>query len=80
MLEREMELSKLHSTIASLNQEQEALRERINTQELSPDDVKRMLSERDQLQQAQEQASEARQVTRACPPSPTPTPIQKYLP
>ena len=37
---RETELSKLQGTIASLNQELEALRERINTQELSPDDVK----------------------------------------
>ena len=37
---RETELSKLQGSIASLNQELEALRERINTQELSPDDVK----------------------------------------
>ena len=37
---REMELSKLQGSVASLNQELEALRDRINTQELSPDDVK----------------------------------------
>ena len=37
---RETELSKLQGSIAALNQELEALRERINTQELSPDDVK----------------------------------------
>ena len=36
----ETELSNLQVTIDSLNQELEALRERINTQELSPDDVK----------------------------------------
>ena len=35
-----MELSKLQGSVASLNQELEALRDRINTQELSPDDVK----------------------------------------
>ena len=46
MLGREMELTKLHSTIASLNQELEALRERINTQELSPDDVKVCMCQR----------------------------------
>lgn len=58
---REGELSKLQASISTLNHELDALRDRINTQELSPEDVKRMVGERDQLQASQEQASEARQ-------------------
>ena len=39
---REAELAQLDSSIGHINEELEALRTRINTQELSPDDVKRM--------------------------------------
>lgn len=59
---KEQELQKLMSSIKSVNHEIDALRERVDSQELSPEDVKRMMAERDQLQQAQGQASENRQV------------------
>lgn len=59
---KEQELQKLLSSIKSVNHEIDALRERVDSQELSPEDVKRMMAERDQLQQAQGQASENRQV------------------
>jgi kinetochore protein NDC80 len=59
---KEQELQKLLSSIKSVNHEIDALRERVDSQELSPEDVKRMIAERDQLQQAQGQASENRQV------------------
>jgi kinetochore protein NDC80 len=59
---KEQELQKLLSSIKSVNHEIYALRERVDSQELSPEDVKRMMAERDQLQQAQGQASENRQV------------------
>lgn len=59
---KEQELQKLLSSIKSVSHEIDALRERVDSQELSPEDVKRMMAERDQLQQAQGQASENRQV------------------
>lgn len=59
---KEQELQKLVASINSINQEIGSLRDRVETQELSPEDVKRMMAERDQLQQAQGQASENRQI------------------
>lgn len=59
---KEQDSLKLQISINSASQDIEALRERVNSQELSPDDVKRMMAERDQLQQAQGQASENRQL------------------
>ena len=59
---KEQELQNLLVSIKGVNIEIAGLRERVNNQELSPEDVKRMVAERDQLQQAQGQASENRQV------------------
>ena len=59
---KEQDLQKLLASIKSVTHEIDTLKERVNSQELSPEDVKRMMSERDQLQQAQGQASENRQV------------------
>ena len=59
---KEQELQKLLVSIKNVNYEIETLRERVDSQELSPEDVKRMMAERDQLQQAQGQASENRQI------------------
>jgi kinetochore protein NDC80 len=58
---RDAELSRLASGENSMEDEINALQNRVNTQELSPEDVKRMVAERERLQQAQEQASENRQ-------------------
>jgi kinetochore protein NDC80 len=60
--DREQELQKILAAISGANQEIETLRGRVDTQELSPEDVKRMMAERDQLQQSQDQASKNRQI------------------
>ena len=59
---KEQEHQKILAHIKNVNSEINALRSRVDSQELSPEDVKRMIAERDQLQLAQEQASENRQI------------------
>jgi kinetochore protein NDC80 len=58
---RETELEKLVLSIGTLNGEIQTLKDKIATQELSPEDVKRMQAEHQQLQQSLEAASEQRQ-------------------
>jgi kinetochore protein NDC80 len=58
---REAELEKLAMSVGALNGEIQTLKDKIATQELSPEDVKRMQAEHGQLQQSLEAASEQRQ-------------------
>ena len=62
VIERKDELLKLKLALNNASNDVEELKTRIASQDLSPEDVKRLLAERDQLQLAQEQASDARQV------------------
>ena len=58
---RQSEMDKLVANVSALKQEIDVLRERIAGQEISPEDVKRLVSERSRLEEAQQQASENRQ-------------------
>ena len=59
--ERKIQQEKLAVITGAAHQENNGLRERIANQELSPEDVKNMVSERERLEEALEQASEHRQ-------------------
>lgn len=59
--DREVELESLTSAVASVHDEMATLRKRISTQELSPEDVRSMVAERERLEEAQRAASEVRQ-------------------
>lgn len=58
---RQAELEKINFTVQTTQQEISGLKDRIAHQEISPEDVKRMISERERLEEAQQQASETRQ-------------------
>lgn len=58
---REVELKKMQSSSVAVQQEVNTLRDRISNQEISPEDVKRMIAERERLTAAQLEASENRQ-------------------
>lgn len=58
---REAELEQTTASVAAVQTEIAALRHRIATQELSPEDVRSMVAERERLEEAQRLASEHRQ-------------------
>ena len=59
--DREVELEGLCSAVTSVHDEMNTLRQRVATQELSPEDVRSMVAERERLEEAQRAASEVRQ-------------------
>lgn len=58
---RSNDIIKLNNAITVLQQENNLLKQRIETQELTPEDVRNMISERERLEEAQQIASEQRQ-------------------
>jgi kinetochore protein NDC80 len=58
--QRETEIGSLSSSIAALHEEIDSLHLRIQTQDLSPEDVKNMVTERQRLEEAYQQAAENR--------------------
>jgi kinetochore protein NDC80 len=58
---RKHELNKLNEAIGILDQENESLRQRIAVQELTPEDIRNMVAEKQRLEEAQYAASEIRQ-------------------
>jgi kinetochore protein NDC80 len=59
--DREMEMERLTKTLNSINEELESLQHRIDNQELSAEDVSKLVSQKRTLEQAQQRASEHRQ-------------------
>jgi kinetochore protein NDC80 len=59
---RDVELKKMQVNITTIKQEIESINERISTQEISPEDVKKMVAERESLEAAQLELSEQRQL------------------
>ena len=59
--DREVQLEQLTTAVAGVQGDMAGLRTRIATQELSPEDVRSMVAERERLEEAQRLASEGRQ-------------------